>query len=139
MVSREIERRIPIAAKLMLVTATPVCNSAADLEALQQKGCKKLAVANDGQAYGAGLAKMISLEASHYGIKVVYSNQIQTTSQDFTSVAQAIILAGGLTDRGSDRGIKIERSVNGRTTTIDAKLSDKIQAGDIVIIRSRMF
>jgi branched-chain amino acid transport system substrate-binding protein len=67
---------------------------AADLEALQQKGCKKLAVANDGQAYGAGLAKMISLEASHYGIKVVYSNQIQTTSQDFTSVAQAIQAAG---------------------------------------------
>lgn len=67
---------------------------AADLEALQQQGCKKLAVANDGQAYGAGLAKVLSLEAKSYGISVVWSQQIDTTSANFTSVAQAIAASG---------------------------------------------
>ena len=67
---------------------------AADLLALQQQGCKKLAVANDGQAYGAGLAKVIGIEAKGYGINVVWSQQIQTTSANFTSVAQAIASSG---------------------------------------------
>ena len=33
------------------------------------------------------------------------------------TVQQAIALAGGLTDRGSDRGITVTRMVNGKNTT----------------------
>jgi len=78
-------------------------------------------------------------EAVRFWIQGQVRNTGQYVFEPGTTVAQAMILAGGLTDRGSDRGIKIERVVNGKTMTIDAKLSDKIQAGDIVIIRSRMF
>jgi polysaccharide export outer membrane protein len=78
-------------------------------------------------------------EAVKFWIQGQVRNTGQYVFEPGTTVAQAIILAGGLTDRGSDRGIKIERILNGRTISIDAKLSDKIQAGDIVIIRSRMF
>jgi branched-chain amino acid transport system substrate-binding protein len=67
---------------------------AADLDALQGVGCKKLAIANDGQAYGAGLAKVLGIEAKSYGIKVVYNKQISTTAATYTSVAQAIQSSG---------------------------------------------
>src|SRR5262249_37397419 len=67
---------------------------AADLLAAKQEGCKSLGVANDGQAYGAGLATMLGLEAKDYGIKVVYNKQIDPTSTNFTSVAAAIKSSG---------------------------------------------
>ena len=67
---------------------------AADLDALQGAGCKKLAIANDGQAYGAGLAKVIGIEAKSYGIKVVYNKQISITAATYTSVASAIQSSG---------------------------------------------
>jgi branched-chain amino acid transport system substrate-binding protein len=67
---------------------------ASDLLALKQAGCKKLAIANDGQAYGAGLAKVLGLESHSYGIKVVYNKQIDTTAANFNSVAQAIASSG---------------------------------------------
>jgi len=78
-------------------------------------------------------------EAVKFWIQGQVRNTGQYVFEPGTTVAQAVILAGGYTDRGSDRGIRIERVVNGKTTTIEAKLSDKIQAGDIIIIRSRMF
>jgi polysaccharide export outer membrane protein len=56
-----------------------------------------------------------------------------------TNVAQAIILAGGLNDRGSDRRLTISRYVNGKLTEISAKLEDKIQPDDEVKIGSRLF
>lgn len=55
------------------------------------------------------------------------------------TVAQAIILAGGLTDRGSDRRITIKREVKGRLEEISAKLADKVQANDEIIVGSRLF
>jgi branched-chain amino acid transport system substrate-binding protein len=42
--------------------------AAADLLALKDAGCTKVAVANDKEAYGAGLAKMLELEKGDYGI-----------------------------------------------------------------------
>jgi branched-chain amino acid transport system substrate-binding protein len=67
---------------------------AADLLALKQQGCKKVAIANDGQAYGAGLAKTIGVEAKSYGVSIVWSQQIDTTSPNYTSVASAIAASG---------------------------------------------
>ena len=56
-----------------------------------------------------------------------------------TTVNQAIILAGGLSDRGSDRRIKIGRVVNGKSVEISAELNDKVLPNDEIKIRSRFF
>ena len=56
-----------------------------------------------------------------------------------TTVAQAIILAGGLADRGSDRRIKISRLVNGKQVEIDAKMTDVVLPNDEIQIKSRFF
>lgn len=55
------------------------------------------------------------------------------------TVEQAIALAGGLTDRGSNRGIKATRTSNGKTQEVDLKLSDKVQPGDVIHIKQRLF
>jgi polysaccharide biosynthesis/export protein len=55
------------------------------------------------------------------------------------TVQQAIALAGGLTDRGSDRGITATRVVNGKNTEVSVRLEDKVQANDVIRIRQRFF
>ena len=55
------------------------------------------------------------------------------------TVQQAIALSGGLTDRGSDRGVTATRLVNGKTTEVALRLEDKVQANDVIRIRQRFF
>jgi polysaccharide biosynthesis/export protein len=55
------------------------------------------------------------------------------------TVEQAIALAGGITERGTNRGIKASRMVNGKTTEVDLRLSDKVQPGDVISIKQRLF
>ncbi len=55
------------------------------------------------------------------------------------TVLQAISLAGGLTDRGSDRGIKAVRIIDGKRKEVDVKLTDLVQADDTIQIRQRFF
>jgi polysaccharide biosynthesis/export protein len=55
------------------------------------------------------------------------------------TVQQAIALAGGLSERGSDRGIVVRRLIKGKTTDVEVKLDDKVQAGDTLVIRQRFF
>ncbi|HEY7476113.1 MAG TPA: polysaccharide biosynthesis/export family protein [Vicinamibacterales bacterium] len=54
-------------------------------------------------------------------------------------VLQAIALAGGLTERGSNRGMKIMRTVDGRQETVDAKMTDLVKPGDTIVVRQRFF
>ena len=56
-----------------------------------------------------------------------------------TTVEQAIALAGGVTERGTNRGIKATRMVNGKTTEVSLNLSDKVEPGDVITIKQRMF
>ena len=56
-----------------------------------------------------------------------------------TTVSQAMVLAGGLSERGSDRRIKIGRVVNGKMVDISAELTDKVQPNDEIKIPSRIF
>ena len=56
-----------------------------------------------------------------------------------TTVSQAIILAGGLSERGTDRRIKVNREVSGRTVEISVDLDDKLKANDEIKIRARFF
>jgi len=54
------------------------------------------------------------------------------------TVQQAIAEAGGLTERGSTRGIKITRKVDGKDVQIDAKMSDLVRPNDTISIRQRL-
>jgi branched-chain amino acid transport system substrate-binding protein len=64
--------------------------AAALLQTMQRDGCKSLAVANDKEAYGAGLAKLIELEKSKYGITVTSNTGIDPTAPNFRSYASGI-------------------------------------------------
>ncbi len=55
------------------------------------------------------------------------------------TVEQAIALAGGLAERGSDRGISVTRTVNGRSVDVAVKLQDRVQPNDTIKIRPRFF
>jgi polysaccharide export outer membrane protein len=56
-----------------------------------------------------------------------------------TTVEQAIAIAGGLTERGTNRGIKATRIVNGKSVEVSLNLSDRVQAGDVITIKQRLF
>jgi polysaccharide export outer membrane protein len=56
-----------------------------------------------------------------------------------TTVSQAIILAGGLAERGTDRRIRMSRVVSGKTVDLAVELDDKVQPNDEIKIRARFF
>jgi polysaccharide biosynthesis/export protein len=53
--------------------------------------------------------------------------------------AQAIAVAGGLTERGSDRRITVTRVVKGKTVDVKVDLDDKVQPNDTIKIPTRFF
>jgi polysaccharide export outer membrane protein len=55
------------------------------------------------------------------------------------TVQQAIALAGGLSERGSDRGIVVNRVVNGKAQDVSVRLGDRVQPNDTIKIRARFF
>jgi polysaccharide biosynthesis/export protein len=55
------------------------------------------------------------------------------------SVEQAIALAGGLNDRGSTRGIRATRVINGKTADVRVNLDDKVEPNDVIKIGSKIF
>jgi polysaccharide export outer membrane protein len=54
------------------------------------------------------------------------------------TVLQAISLAGGLTEKGSNRRIKVIRAVKGKKTQQGIDLADAIQPGDTLVIPQRL-
>jgi branched-chain amino acid transport system substrate-binding protein len=89
---------------------------AADLMAMKQAGCTKVAVANDQEAYGAGLAKLIELEKGMYGVNVVSNTGIDTKASNYRTYAQTIKSEGadcfffsGIVNNG---GVQIVKDVN---------------------------
>jgi polysaccharide biosynthesis/export protein len=56
------------------------------------------------------------------------------------TVAQALSTGGGLTARGTERGIEVKRTDrNGNLNTFDASLGDKLQENDVVVISESWF
>jgi polysaccharide export outer membrane protein len=56
------------------------------------------------------------------------------------TLQQAIALAGGLTDRGSDRRIKADRfGADGKVVEVGLRLEDKVLANDTIKIPSKIF
>ena len=55
------------------------------------------------------------------------------------TVLQALALAGGITERGSSRRIRILRIVDGEEEEIDVDMTDIVRPGDTVIVNQRFF
>ena len=55
------------------------------------------------------------------------------------TVLQAVALAGGFAERGSTRGMKVLRTVDGKQQEVSVKGTDLIRPGDTLIVRQRFF
>lgn len=64
--------------------------AAAGLLTMKKDGCTKVAVANDKEAYGTGLAALLELEKTKYGVNVVSNTGIDPTQPNFRSYAQTV-------------------------------------------------
>jgi branched-chain amino acid transport system substrate-binding protein len=64
--------------------------AAADLQAMEDAGCTKVAVANDKEAYGAWLADLIDLEKEDYDLEITSNTGIDPKAANFRSYAQTV-------------------------------------------------
>jgi branched-chain amino acid transport system substrate-binding protein len=64
--------------------------AAAGLLTMKHDGCTKVAVANDKEAYGAGLAALLELQKAKYGVNIVSNTGIDPTQPNFRSYASTI-------------------------------------------------
>jgi polysaccharide export outer membrane protein len=56
------------------------------------------------------------------------------------TVMQALSVGGGVTPRGTDRGLKIRRKAgDGNFRTIDAQLIDRVEPDDVIYVRESLF
>jgi polysaccharide export outer membrane protein len=55
------------------------------------------------------------------------------------TVMQAIAMGGGITPRGTERGIKISRRDGTGVRRIDASLTDNVQPDDVIYVRESLF
>jgi branched-chain amino acid transport system substrate-binding protein len=90
--------------------------AASDLLAMKQAGCTKVAVANDKEAYGAGLAQLIELQKAAAGVTVVSNTGIDPKVPNYRSYAATIksqgadcFLFSGIVANG---GVQITKDVN---------------------------
>jgi len=97
--------------------------AAADLIAMKNAGCTKIAVANDKEAYGAGLATLLELEKGYYGLQnaIVSNTGIDPTAPNYRSYAATIkgqgadcFLFSGIVSNG---GVQITKDVNSAIPT----------------------
>jgi branched-chain amino acid transport system substrate-binding protein len=64
--------------------------AAADLMAMKDAGCTKVAVANDKEAYGAGLAALLELEKKQFGVDITSNTGIDPKAANFRSYASQV-------------------------------------------------
>jgi polysaccharide export outer membrane protein len=56
------------------------------------------------------------------------------------TVMQALASAGGLTQRGTQRGLRVSRrAANGQVQSLELSLDDALQTGDVVFVRESLF
>ena len=55
------------------------------------------------------------------------------------TVETAVAIAGGYSERASDRSFRISRRIDGMVETIEAPADYPIQPGDTVLVRERFF
>ena len=95
--------------------------AAADLIAMKEAGCTKVAVANDKETYGAGLAALLELEKGSYGVTIASNTGIDPTAPNYRSYAATVKSQGadcfffaGLTANGA---VQITKDVNSAVPT----------------------
>ncbi len=95
--------------------------AAADLMGMKQAGCTKVAVANDKEAYGSGLATLLGLEKGFYGVNIVSNTGIDPTAANFRTFAQTVKASGadcfffaGIVSNGA---VQITKDVNAAVPT----------------------
>ncbi len=64
--------------------------AAADLIAMKNAGCTKVAVANDKEAYGQGLATLLGLSKGFYGVTITSNTGVDPTAPNFRSYAATV-------------------------------------------------
>ena len=55
------------------------------------------------------------------------------------TVMQSLATGGGLTQRGTQKGIRIHRSADGKVQLLEPALDDKVHDGDVVYVRESLF
>ena len=55
------------------------------------------------------------------------------------TIMQALAQGGGPTQRGSEKRLRLHRKVNGEVQELEAKLTDSVQADDVIFIRESLF
>ncbi len=64
--------------------------SAALLTLMKQDGCTKVAIANDKETYGAGLARLMEIQAKDIGVDITSNEGIDKSAPNFRSYASKI-------------------------------------------------
>jgi polysaccharide export outer membrane protein len=59
--------------------------------------------------------------------------------QEGTTLLQALTLAGGATERGSTKRVKVIRTVGGKKQEVKLQLSDLVQPEDTIVVPERFF
>ena len=72
------------------IVPTDVIQAGADLDAMKEAGCTKVAVANDKEAYGLGLAALLEQEKGQHGVDITSNTGINPKSPNFRSYASTI-------------------------------------------------
>ena len=90
--------------------------AAADLVAMHQAGCAKVALASDEEAYGTGLAKLIELQKDYYGIDIVSDTAFNPAASSFSPYAATLkrqhvdcLLLAGIASKG---GVALTKDVH---------------------------
>src|SRR5205823_4152193 len=74
----------------MRIVPRDTIQGAAMVKQLQNDGCTATAVANDKDTYGAGLAKVIDMDAKKAGVKITSDTGIQKDAANFRAYAAKI-------------------------------------------------
>jgi branched-chain amino acid transport system substrate-binding protein len=64
--------------------------AAAGLITMKKDGCTKIAVANDKEAYGSGLASLLELQKGKYGMTITSNTGVDPTAPNFRTYASTI-------------------------------------------------
>jgi branched-chain amino acid transport system substrate-binding protein len=104
--------------------------AAADLEAMKQAGCAKVALANDGESYGAGLATLLELEKRLYGVNIVSNTVINPKASNHRSYGSAVKAQGAncfvFTGIPSNGGVQIAKDVHAALPTAKLFAPDRM-------------
>jgi branched-chain amino acid transport system substrate-binding protein len=76
------------------IEARDTVQAAVLLQTFKHDGCRHVAIANDKEAYGGGLASLLEIQKRRFGINIVSNTGIDPTAPNFRSYAQTLAAKG---------------------------------------------